>query len=161
ESDREGAGLPEQNLRWVIKDNKVLYGGAPLAVLTVDPATTPRNIDLSFLNPKRTYEGIYPVEGDTLKGCVNGRTQGGTEGRLGWWGRGGKTGLRLLVFTGDKAGSARVEDLRGFVGIALSTGKEVTVGQVLNASPAEKAGMKKDDVVLKVGATDATDLRTV
>ena len=38
--------------------------------------------------------------------------------------------------------------------------KEVVVQSTLEKSAAEKAGLRKDDIVLKVGDTDATDLLT-
>src|SRR5262249_31240823 len=59
--------------RWVIKGDKVFYGGQEAARLAPDPATTPRTIDLKFRDPDRVYEGIYVVEKDTLKICLNGR----------------------------------------------------------------------------------------
>jgi uncharacterized protein (TIGR03067 family) len=160
EIDGEVREFPETPLRWVIKGNKVLYAGAPLADLTVDPATTPKNIDLGFLKPKRTYEGIYAVEGDTLKVCVNRRTEGVKERPLDFATK-GKPDMRLLVFQRQKAGGDRVEDLPGFVGMAFMAGKELLVTAVLEGSPAQKAGLKKDDILLKVGAADATDLKTV
>ena len=68
--DPVGGGQP----RWVIKGEKVFYGGEEIAQLTADPTTTPRVIDLKFREPDRTYEGIYAVEKDTLKVCINTRS---------------------------------------------------------------------------------------
>src|SRR5262249_3763946 len=62
--------------RWVIKGNKVRYGGEELAQLTADATTTPKILDLSFVNPKRVYEAIYVVDQDTLKICLNKQTEG-------------------------------------------------------------------------------------
>ena len=42
-----------------------------MAKLTADAATTPRCLDLTFRGPDRVYEGIYAVEGDTLKICYD------------------------------------------------------------------------------------------
>jgi uncharacterized protein (TIGR03067 family) len=160
ETDGELREFPEKPLRWVIKGNKILYAGAPLAVLRIDPATTPRSMDLGFLKPKRTREGIYVVEGDTLKVCVNRQTEGVKERPLDFATK-GKPDWRLLVFQRDKAGADRVEDLPGYVGMAFMAGKELSVTAVLEGGPAQKAGLKKDDILLKVGAVDATDLKTV
>src|SRR5436309_13912531 len=38
--------------RWVVKGDKVLYGGEELAILAPDPATTPKSLDLAFRTPK-------------------------------------------------------------------------------------------------------------
>jgi uncharacterized protein (TIGR03067 family) len=161
ESDGEVQEFPDRPPRWVIKGKDVRYAGQPLAALAIDPTTTPRNIDLTFRNPKRVYEGVYAVDGDTLKVCVNRLTEGVKERPLGFATR-GKRDWRLLIFKRDKAGAGDgVEGLPGFVGMALQGGgKELLVSQVLDGSPAKKAGLKKDDVLLQVGATEATDLRT-
>src|SRR5262245_55083656 len=62
EMDGDSDNAPSPVTRWVIKGDKVLYGGEELATLTVDPATTTAIIDLAFLNPKKTLEGIYKIE---------------------------------------------------------------------------------------------------
>src|SRR5262245_39160087 len=59
--------------RWAVKDSVISYGGEELAKLTADASTTPRVIDLKFRAPDRVYEGIYVVEKDTLKVCINKR----------------------------------------------------------------------------------------
>ena len=161
ETDGKAQELPEKPPRWVIKGKDVRYGGRPLAVLAVDPATTPGNLDLTFLGPKRVYEAVYAVDGDTLKVCVNRLTEGVKERPVGFETK-GKPNWRLLVFKRDKAdGGDGAQGLPGFVGIALMRGeKGLVIAQVLDGSPAKEAGLKKDDVLLKVGANDATDLRT-
>ena len=55
-------------------------------------------------------------------------------------------------------GAGRV---KGFVGMALAleNGQDVTVTMVLDKSPAEKAGLRAGDVVLRVGNQEATDLQ--
>src|SRR5262245_48321835 len=86
--------------RWVIRDNRVFYGGEELAALVVDAGTTPNCIDLTFAAPSRTFEGIYAVEGKTLKICYNRETEGAksrptalsTKDQADW---------RLLVFQRD------------------------------------------------------------
>src|SRR5262245_11217209 len=95
ESDGKARDFPENPLRWVIKGNKVLYGGAELAVLTLDVTTMPQSMDLGFLNPKRVLEGVYAVDEDTLKICVNRQTEGVKERPLGFSTE-GKPDWRLL-----------------------------------------------------------------
>jgi uncharacterized protein (TIGR03067 family) len=160
ERDGEVTEFPEKPLRWVIKGNQIRYAGKPLAELTLAPATTPKNFDLTFLKPKRTCEGIYVIEGDTLKVCVNRQAEGVKERPLEFATR-GKPDWRLLVLQREKGGAARVEDLPGFVGMAFMAGKETVVTAVIEGGPAHQAGLKKDDVLLKVGAAEPTDLKTV
>lgn len=56
------------------------------------------------------------------------------------------------------------EDKKGYVGIALAqdadTGR-VVIREVLKDSPAEAAGLKKDDLILKVGDVENPDLKMV
>jgi uncharacterized protein (TIGR03067 family) len=154
------SGIP----RWVIRGNKVFYAGKELATLTLDASTKPHSIDLGFLSPKRVYEGVYEVDGDTLKICVNRQTDGVKERPLGFTTK-DKRNLRLLVFKRVKgADKGAPEDLAGFVGMAIrysADRKEVVVSEALDGSPAKKAGLKKDDVLISVGGQPATDLHTV
>ena len=67
----------------------------------------------------------------------------------------------MLVFEREKAAPKdATEGLSAFAGIRLRKGEndEVVVESPIKGSPAEKAGLKKDDVVLKVGATAVADL---
>jgi uncharacterized protein (TIGR03067 family) len=154
--DSDGSGLAP----WVIKGNKVLYAGAEWAVLTVDSTTTPRVIDLGPLQPKRVFEGVYVVEGDQLKICVNRQTDGAKNRPLDFTTKGQADRL-LLVFERTKAGEA-LQGAAGFVGMAIRADKNmgVSIGNVLEGSPAEKAGLKKDDVLLKIGGGVPTDLKS-
>jgi uncharacterized protein (TIGR03067 family) len=156
--DPIGGGEP----RWVIKGDKILYGGVELAQLSADSSTSPKVIDLKMRDPERVYEGIYSVEKNVLKVCLNKRSDGpknrpsklATKDQEDWV---------MLRFEHEKAAPAQpTEGLSGFVGIAIRAGEnqEVVVDSPLKGSPAEKAGLKKGDVILKVGATAATDLQT-
>src|SRR5262245_57714273 len=71
ENDGKPMEISDNQPRWIIKGNKVMYGGGELAVLKVVSTATPKSLDLNFAKPKRTFEGIYSVEGNTLKICVN------------------------------------------------------------------------------------------
>ncbi|HVS38870.1 MAG TPA: PDZ domain-containing protein, partial [Gemmataceae bacterium] len=143
-----------------IQGTKVRYAGDELASLSADPKASPPSIDLTFSDSKKTYEGIYSIDKDTLKICLNARSEGVKE-RPQDFAADDKDNLRLLVFQREKPDSA--EGAPAFVGLMLrfdADAKEVIVQSALEKSPAEKAGLKKDDVVLKVGDTDATDLQT-
>jgi uncharacterized protein (TIGR03067 family) len=157
--DPLGGGSP----RWVIKDDKVFYGKDELARLTADPSTSPRVIDLKFRDPERVYEGIYAVEKDTLKVCINKRADGAKD-RPDKFATEDKAAWLLMVFEREKAAPAdATEGLTGYVGVALAyhdERKAVLITAPITNSPADKAGLKKDDVILKIGATDATDLNT-
>ncbi len=157
--DPVGGGQP-----WlVIKGDKVVYGGAEAARLTADPSTSPRVIDLTFRDPERVYEGIYAVEKDTLKVCLNGRAD--AKARPGEFATKDKADRRLLVFEREKAAPANpTEGLAAFAGIQIRTDPDtnaVVVDAPVKGSAAEKAGLKKGDVVLQVGATTASDLETM
>src|SRR5262245_14574704 len=66
----------EDEVRWVIKDGKVLFGGEALSTVVIYDASAPRGIDLGFFEPKDDYEGIYALDKDELKICLNTRTTG-------------------------------------------------------------------------------------
>jgi uncharacterized protein (TIGR03067 family) len=149
--------------RWVIDGAKVLYGGVEIAALTADAKSTPKIIDLTFPEAKRTYEGIYAIEKDTLKICLNVQTEG-VKMRPQDFSTDGAENPRVLIFHREKAAPANpTEGLTGFVGLVLRMDedrKEVVVADLLAKGAAEKAGLQKDDVLLKVGDTDVTDLQT-
>jgi C-terminal processing protease CtpA/Prc len=146
----------------VVKGEAIHYGGKEIARLTTDSATSPKVIDLKFRGPDRKYEGVYSVEKEVLSICLN-RRDDATE-------RPGKLSTRdqpdwiLLVFEKEKSAPEKpLDGLTGFVGVMLAFNderKEVVVNAPIEGSPAEKAGVKKDDVILKVGAVKATDLDT-
>jgi hypothetical protein len=45
----------EEDVRWLMKDETVFYGGEPLATFTIYPQATPKGIDLRFQEPKNDY----------------------------------------------------------------------------------------------------------
>jgi uncharacterized protein (TIGR03067 family) len=151
--------ISEGQPRWVIKEDKVYYGGEQLAVLSVEASTTPKCIDLTFLKPKRDYEGVFSVDGEKLKICVNAQTEGikqrplklATKDEPNW---------RLLVFERVKGKNPDpTEGLSGFVGIMIRLdGGQVVIAEVFDASPAKKAGLKKNDIILKIDGSDVSDL---
>jgi uncharacterized protein (TIGR03067 family) len=162
EADGEMLEFPPNLPRWVIKGTKVRYGGGPLADLTVDPKANPKVIDLEWAAPKRTYEGIYQVEGDTLKLCVNAQSDGVKE-RPGDFTTEGKAGRRLLVFERVKDGDG-TDSAPGFVGVQIRKNEDdkgVVVVDTIPDSPARKAGLKKDDLILQVGGKDLSELKEV
>ena len=64
-----------EDVIWLIKGDQVLYSGQPLAKLANYPNSTPRGMDLAFLEPKQEYEGIYAVDQDELRICLNTQTK--------------------------------------------------------------------------------------
>ncbi len=146
---------------WVIKGEKVKYGGEDFAVITADSSTSPKVFDLSIGSPKKTFEGIYSVEKDTLKVCLNGHSDGVKE-RPKDFSATDNEQLRLLVFERFKPREG--EDSKAGVGFAgvqikLSEDKsEVVVADTIEGSAARKAGLKSDDVILKVGDAEVKDL---
>jgi uncharacterized protein (TIGR03067 family) len=162
----ETAELPPRMPRWVIKGEKVYYGGEMLAMLTVDPATTPKTMDLKFVDREmeRVFEGIYKVDGDKLTICVNKLTDGVKERPLDFTTEGNES-RRLLKFTREKPGADDgTKDAPGFVGVQIGKDKDdmgVRVVATIAGSPAKKAGLKQDDVILRVGQNPATTIKEV
>jgi uncharacterized protein (TIGR03067 family) len=160
EIDGTAIDLGDAQPRWVIKGNKVRYGGEELGQLIVDPTATPKIVDLSFAHPKKVYEAIYAIDQDTLKICLNKQTEGVKE-RPADFSTKDKKNLRLLVFQRDKTEGDEREGNRGYVGLALRWDEqrmEVNVAEVLPDSPAKAAGLQKDDVVLKIAGEAPTSL---
>ncbi|HEV3163012.1 MAG TPA: PDZ domain-containing protein [Isosphaeraceae bacterium] len=150
---------------WVAIDGDEMryYGGGEvIAKLTADATTTPKIIDLRFAGPTRAYEGIYALDGDTLKVCLNLQIDGVKE-RPDVLDTRGKANWRLLTFVRDQpeAGDG-TDQLPGYVGIARLTfdeeGAVWIIDEVRDASPAKRAGLRKDDVILKVADDEPTDL---
>jgi uncharacterized protein (TIGR03067 family) len=146
--------------RWVVKGSKILCAGQEIAAITADAKATPQAFDLSPADSDKTYEGIYTVEGDALKVCLNSQS-GGVKERPTEFATKDKPKLRLVVLRRDKETGDAAAGNPGFAGLQLRFDvdrKEVVVSATVDKSPAEKAGLKKDDVVLKVGGVDVTDL---
>jgi uncharacterized protein (TIGR03067 family) len=160
ESDGEKTDFPAV-APWVIQGDKVLYGGEEFVRLAVDAATTPRSIDLTFPKSKRTLEGVCATEKDTLKICVNRQADGVKERPLSFSTK-DKADWRLLVFQRVNAKDPP-EKVAGFMGVALGMDKDrkqVIVAEVLPDSPARKAGLMKDDILIRIGDGLPPDLQT-
>jgi|SRR5262245_768053 len=158
--EQEGEAMErDDDVRWVIKEGQVLYGGEPLAAIVMYAALTPKAIDLSFHAPKNDYEGIYALDKDELKMCLNTRTTGPKDRPFDFTTR-GKTNFRVLKF--ERAGPAAAGSATpaGYVGTALAVENEAVVIQdVLEKSPAEKAGLRVGDVIVSVGGELARNLQ--
>jgi uncharacterized protein (TIGR03067 family) len=161
EVDGKEAFLQEhKQIRWVIKDDKVFYGGDELAKLTLDPAANPKCLDLGFVKSKRVHEGIYQLDKDRLKICAGLMTEGVKERPLKFDNQ-GIDKYRTMLFVREKPGT-ELEGAAGFVGVQLRIDgktKEIQIVDTIEDSPAQKAGVKKDDFLLKVGSDAAEDLQ--
>lgn len=159
ETDAGPADLPDARPALVIKGDKVLHGGQEIARLSADPAADPKVIDLRFDKPERTYEGIYTLEKDALKVCVNGRSEGVKERPSGFT-LDGHPGWRKLTFERVKPEDATPGP--GFVGLILmfdEPNKQILIKGTLDGSPAKAAGLKKEDVLVSVGGSGVETLR--
>jgi uncharacterized protein (TIGR03067 family) len=157
--DDLGRGQP----RWIIKDNKLRYGGAEVAVLNIDPSTTPQIIDFAAVDPKQTFEGIYKLEKNTLTICLNARSD--VKERPSDFKTKDKESLRLLVLERlEKAEKDETEGTSAYVGIMLGKDAQdptkVAIDDTLEGSPGKKAGLKKGDVLVTVSGVAPADLRT-
>jgi uncharacterized protein (TIGR03067 family) len=159
--DGKEAFLQEhKQIRWVIKNDKVFYGGDELARLTLDPAANPRCIDVDLVKLKRVHEGIYKLDKDRLQICVSMMTDGVKERPLKFDNEGIEK-YRTMLFVRDKPGT-ELEGAAGFVGVQLHIDdktKEIQIVDTIKDSPAQKAGFKKDDLILKVGNDTVGDLQ--
>jgi uncharacterized protein (TIGR03067 family) len=161
EIDGDEAYLQEhKQLRWVIKGDQIFYGGDELAKLILDPATTPRCLDLSFVKSKRVHEGIYKLDKDRLKICVGLMTEGVKERPL-RFGHKDIDKYRTLLFERDQPGT-ELEGAAGFVGVQLRADdktKEIHIVDTIKDGPAQKAGLKSADILLKIGNDVTGDLQ--
>jgi uncharacterized protein (TIGR03067 family) len=141
-----------------IKANQAHYGGALLARLQIDAAAMPAAIDLTFADPEQTHAGVFRVEGDKLTICLNARAD--VKERPLDFGLREDGKRRLLVF--QRLGSVSPADLKGLhglVGIAISGHNNVfTISQTTPGGPAAQAGLRKGDVLVKVGDAAVTNL---
>lgn len=159
ESDAGAADLPDAKPALVIKGDQVLHGGHAIARLSADPAADPKVIDLTFDKPERTYEGIYSLDKDTLKVCLNGHSEGVKE-RPGTFTLDGHPGWRRLTFERVKPEEAGPGP--AFVGLMLmfdEPNKQVVVQAAIDGSPAKAAGLKKNDVLVSVSGSAVESLR--
>lgn len=156
ETDEETRKL-EEDVRWTVKEGKVFYEGETLATFVVYPASTPKGLDLAFLDPKKEQEGIYKIEKDTLTICVNSQTEGAKD-RPSDFSTKDKPSSRLLTLRRVMS-DEKPERKRGFIGIALAAEEEkVVVQSALDNSPAKKAGLAAGDVILTIGGEKVANL---
>jgi len=141
----------DDDVRLVIKEGQVFYAGEPLAALATYAASTPKGLDLSLREPKNDYEGIYALDKDELKICLNTRTTGPKDRPFDFATK-GKSDLRVLKFEGLAPAAVGVSTAPGFVGMGLAVENEsVVIADVIEKSPAEKAGLRAGDVLVSVG----------
>jgi uncharacterized protein (TIGR03067 family) len=145
---------------WTISGEDVSYGDRKLATLTVDAGSSPQLIDLKFTDPEGVvYEGIYRVEKGILKICINGQGDG-AKNRPTSFATVDKPNWRLLTFEQRKDDANASSGLAGYVGLVLKYDDETkqVIGSPLKGAPADLAGVKADDVILKAAGAAVTDL---
>jgi uncharacterized protein (TIGR03067 family) len=158
-SETGEAELPEPGPAIVIKKDRVLYGGEEIATLLMGADPKSREIDFHFGNKDRIYEGLCAIDYEKLKICINRRGDGIKE-RPDSFSLDGHPSWTLLTF--EKVKADEIGPGTGFIGLALRFDKEtneVVVAEVLDGSPAKKAGLMKDNVLLTVGGAGVTDIR--
>jgi uncharacterized protein (TIGR03067 family) len=157
-SETGEAELPEPGPAIVIKKDRVLYGGEEIATLLSGADAKSREIDFHFGNKDRIYEGLCAIDGEKLKICLNRRDDGVKE-RPDSYSVDGHASWALLTF--EKVKPDEIGPGAGFAGLVLRFDKEkneVVVAEVLDGSPAKKAGLMKDDVLMAVGGAGVTDI---
>jgi uncharacterized protein (TIGR03067 family) len=158
ETDGEVQQL-DDDVRWRIKNDKVFYGGELLAAIAVYATSVPKGVDLAFQQPKRECEGVYAIEKDSLKVCINIRNTGPKERPAGFVTK-NKPELRVFTFQCLSPDSV-AEAGKGFVGMLLGKENDVLViPTVIENSPAEKAGIRAGDALLSVGIQAVDDIET-
>src|SRR5207247_7030377 len=138
----------------------VLFGGEPLAAMGSYPTSSPKGIDLKFQASKKEYEGIYAVEEDRLRICLNTKTDRPKE-RPSNFATKEKANLRVFNFQRLAADDGPGPH-KGFVGMALgleNNGQEVAIQMVLENRQAEKAGRRAGDGVLSIGQSSAKEVK--
>jgi uncharacterized protein (TIGR03067 family) len=146
---------------WVVKGDKVLYGGEELATIAPDAATTPKCLDFVFRQPKSENEGIYAIDGDTWRICVNWQADGVKE-RPQEFSTKDKSNYRTLVFQKVKAKAADIATSGfGYVGIAIRKAKDdaLEIADLIPDSPAKKFGLAKNDQILQIAGGDPGGLQ--
>jgi uncharacterized protein (TIGR03067 family) len=150
----------ERAPHWVVKGRKIFYGADELATITADAATNPKCVDFVFRRPKAEREGIYEIKDGTWKLCINWDPAGVKE-RPQNCSIKDKPAFRGLVF--EKVNIKEADAAKagmGFIGVSLKKldGGGLSVGMVLPDSPAKKAGLMAEDLVLQVGGNDVGEL---
>jgi uncharacterized protein (TIGR03067 family) len=159
ERDGKVTPHPVDQPRWIIKGNNIWYAGEIMASFQPDPRASPRIIDFSWKNPKRELEGIYVRKDDELRICINVAADGGKDRPVDFTTK-DKANYRLYVFKKVKGKAAEDPMGTGYIGVMVAAeGKDrVRVMDMLEGSPARKAGLKKDDRIVQVGAAKVEGL---
>jgi uncharacterized protein (TIGR03067 family) len=64
--------------RWLVKGNQLVNPrtGKSWATISVDPATTPKTLDLTHRDSRKVMEGVYALDQDTWTIAINPTTDG-------------------------------------------------------------------------------------
>jgi uncharacterized protein (TIGR03067 family) len=158
EAGGEARDLNGKTPHWTFKGKKVSFGGEPLAEIVADAGGVPKSLDLTLAGEKDAREGIYAIDGDTLKICVNWDT-GGLKERPQEFASKDKASFRVLEFARVKDPKEEDTSVQGFVGLQLKAEAEkVVVVATIDNSPAKTAGFEPDDIVVEVGGAKVATL---
>jgi uncharacterized protein (TIGR03067 family) len=155
--------MKDRQPRCVIKGDLFKYGPEDVAKISVDSKADPKGIDMKFVGFNSTHEGIYRLEKDELKICINANAEGVKE-RPRAFDTKDQESWRLLVFRREKESEAATDGLSGYVGMMLAFNdetKSVVINGLIDGSPAKKSDLKTNDVLLEVGRVAVTDLMSV
>ncbi|MBS0261483.1 MAG: PDZ domain-containing protein [Planctomycetes bacterium] len=158
--DEDTQELSTEQIVLTVKGNSLIYGSAVVGKLHIGTGTNPVSIDLTMTDAKGPIEGLLALEAESARICWQWEETTVKERPVDFTTK-GRPGRRLLTLK-------RVTDVppgtepaaRGFVGLALRRNDDgtIAVANTLAESPARKAGIKADDVLLKVAGVPATDV---
>lgn len=150
---------------WHIQGNKLLYEGREVGALNVHAGSAPVSLDLRLKEPERVLEAIGEVKDNRWTICIN-LADEGIKDRPVAFSTKGNTNYEVLVFerlapkAADEALAA--QERRGYIGVQIGLRDEaVFIVDAFPDSPAAKAGLKKGDILVQVGAAPATQLPAV
>ncbi len=155
ERDGKAVELNGEQPRIVIKGTKIGYGGQDLADLKANVEMMPKFFDVSVGYPKGAYQGIYELDGKTLKICWKKEEERVVE-RPSKFATADGDGFRIMVFEREEPKEGlELEGVAGQVGMALRKENDsILVGSVFDGSPANRAGLRADDVLVSIGGME-------
>jgi uncharacterized protein (TIGR03067 family) len=150
--------LGGKQFQWTIKGKSLSFCGEEFATLSVDGTGKPKSIDVFFEGSKEPKEGVYAIDGDKLKLCLNWKEEGKNE-RPQEFTTKENASFRVIEFQRVKDAKQAASSL-GFVGLQLKRLEKggIMVVSTLENSPAKKAGLLPEDLLLEINGKPSSDL---